>query len=204
MKNRRTIAEARDEFIRDHGGDCSVEEAEQRIIAEFASGQRRAEGVLPGGIEYEPISEALWQQAVKPAAVTESEPHWLRGVPVVAVDFKSGTAIARTAGHRGFVHIREVLDAPVTANQASPPAVPSPVPQKPKNPGGAPPKYDWDRIMIEIVRIANSLDGLPDRPTLMKLLYNTMSEEWRWYDLPSETSMKNRLRAIYDNLDPWE
>jgi hypothetical protein len=92
-----------------------VDKAEQQITAEFADGKRRAEGVpLPAGIEYEPISEALWRQAVKPAPITGSEPPWLRDVPVVDVDFETGIAIARTG--QGFIHIREILD-PLLHNQ---------------------------------------------------------------------------------------
>ena len=173
MKNRRTLAEARAEFIECHGEPCSVEEAEQRIIAELADGRRRAEGVLPGGIDYEPISEALWHQAKEPSP--SYRPQWERPVGWVAVDFEAGSAIAKTG--RGYLHIREILDPPPDE-----PPVPAdrtvPAPQRPKNPGGAPARYDWERIWIEIVAIANTPDGLPDRPTLMRLLYDKMVIEW--------------------------
>src|SRR4051812_30925339 len=107
MKNRRTLAEARDDIIQNHGGNFSVEEAEQRIIAEFADGRRRAEGVLPGGIEYEPISEALWQQA-KTQPPSPSTPQWGKPQPWVAVNFAAGSAIGKN--DHGYLHIREILD----------------------------------------------------------------------------------------------
>src|SRR5215471_13180353 len=65
MRNRRTLAQARDEFINTHGEKCPVEEAEQQIILELADGRRRAEGIPAGGIEYETMSEALWLQAIR-------------------------------------------------------------------------------------------------------------------------------------------
>jgi hypothetical protein len=199
MKNRRPLAEARDEVIRTQGETCPIHDAEQQIIAEFAGGRRHAEGIpLPAGIEYEPISEALWQQAREPAPSTGLEPPWMRGRAVITVDFDAGTAMAQ--GGRGFTYIREVLDPAVPDDGPSPPQAPLPTQQKPKNPGGAPARYDWDRIWIEIVSIAHvSADGLPERRALLKRLRDAMTA-WGWDDQPSDSAMKAKLHLLYRNL----
>jgi hypothetical protein len=83
---------------------------------------------------------------------------------------------------------------------SSPPQSPLPPQQKPKNSGGAPARYDWDRIWIEIVSIAHvSADGLPERRALLKRLRDAMTA-WGWDDQPSDSAMKAKLHLLYRNL----
>ena len=155
--NRRTLAQARDEFIKAQDQKCSVDDAELQIIIELAEGRRRAVGVPAGGLDYEPISAAVWLQAIGKG--WSSEPT-RKGDSVVRADFEAGSAISK-AGH-GFVHIRELLDPLSPDDQAAQPQAPSSsTPPPRKNLGGAPARYDWDRIWIEVVSIAHvSPDGL--------------------------------------------
>jgi hypothetical protein len=69
-----------------------------------------------------------------------------------------------------------------------------------RNKGGRPAKYDWDAFMVEIIRIANSIDGLPDRPAdLVKMMqewfHKTIGEE------PAESAVKQRVYRIYKGLE---
>ena len=201
MKNWRTLAAARDELI-NTGETSSVEEAEQRIIGEFADGRRRAEGVVPGSVGYEPISEALWLQAKGPPP--PPSPPWMP--PLIKVDFEAGSAIAGTG--QAYHHIRELLsllpDETTVPADATPPASPrakkagTSVPRS-INPGGRPPEYDWEKLLFETVNIAD-MDRLPDRPTLMRMLYDKMND-WGWEQQPSESWMKQNLRRLYEHLN---
>ncbi|MBV9017010.1 MAG: hypothetical protein JO058_15280, partial [Alphaproteobacteria bacterium] len=90
----------------------------------------------------------------------------MRGRAVVTVDFDTG--IATAPGGRGYTYIREILDPPMPADQAPPKAPPTPL--RPKNQGGRPRKYDWEQFYIWAAEIADK-DSLPNRPKLMKQLY---------------------------------
>ena len=194
--NRRTLAQARDEFIKAQDQKCSVDDAELQIIIELAEGRRRAVGVPAGGLDYEPISAAVWLQAIGKG--WSSEPT-RKGDSVVRVDFQASSAISKT-GH-GFVHIRELLDPLSPDDQAAQPQAPSSsTPPPRKNLGGAPAKYDWDRIWIEVVSIAHvSPDGLPERPTVMKSLRDAMTA-WEWDEQPSDSAIKEKLGRLYRYL----
>ena len=194
--NRRTLAQARDEFIKAQDQKCSVDDAELQIIIELAEGRRRAVGVPAGGLDYEPISAAVWLQAIGKG--WSSEPT-RKGDFVVRVDFQASSAISKT-GH-GFVHIRELLDPLSPDDQAAQPKAPSSsTPPPRKNLGGAPAKYDWDRIWIEVVSIAHvSPDGLPERPTVMKWLRDAMTA-WEWDEQPSDSAIKEKLGRLYRYL----
>jgi hypothetical protein len=195
MKNRRTLAEARDELIK--AQDDSVEDTELQIVREFADGRRRAIGIpAPGGIEYQSISEALWLQAIG-RGWSGKGPLTLKCSPV-QVDFEESSAIARSGA--GFVHIREVLDpeAPPEDQAAQQQAPPTSKPQQRKNPGGRPVKYDWDQFWIWVVEIVDK-DFLPKRPELMRQLYEKMSAEWD--DVPAESAVRSKLSRLYAILN---
>ena len=62
----------------------------------------------------------------------------------------------------------------------------------PKSKGGRPREYDWDALTIEIIRIANSPDGLPE--TQAKLVAQLL--QWcenTWGKQPAESSVKSRV-----------
>jgi hypothetical protein len=192
VKSGRTLAEARDEFIKAEGDKYPVDDAELEIVRQFGEGQRRAEGILVGGIEYQPIPDALWLQAIGKG--WSGEPS-LKGA-LVRVNFQEGSAIARTGA--GFVHIRELLDSPPDEPRDPTNRAP-PAPQRPKNPGGRPQKYDWDAMYAWTVEIADR-DGLPERQKLVKMLFDKMIEAG-WDEWPSDSKMKDWARNLYERLN---
>jgi hypothetical protein len=89
--------------------------------------------------------------------------------------------------------------APQSAARAtapSPQAV-EPSPLKFGNAGGRPRKWDWDGFARELVRLANTLDGLPDRPATTKHM-----KEWcalEWGDEPADSVIRDRIARLYPN-----
>ncbi len=76
------------------------------------------------------------------------------------------------------------------------PAPDKPLPSKRNNTGGRPPKADWDAFWCEIVRIANTPDGLPDRTELQRHMMN-----W-WIDKlddasPADSTVREKLAKLY-------
>lgn len=70
--------------------------------------------------------------------------------------------------------------------------------QKPRS--GRPEAYDWDTFVFEIIRRANSPDGLPE--TRAELVRDMLE----WFSLtygkePSESSVKSRISQIYKYLE---
>lgn len=67
------------------------------------------------------------------------------------------------------------------------------------NSGGRPTEYDWDGFTMEIIRLANTPDGLPETQAelvqIMLLWFNnTYGKE------PAESSVKSRISKIYKYL----
>jgi hypothetical protein len=61
--------------------------------------------------------------------------------------------------------------------------------------GGRPPKYDRDAFNREVVRLANTPDGLPDRARLMKHMAQWCVDTWG--DQPSESLLREWMSKIY-------
>ena len=69
-----------------------------------------------------------------------------------------------------------------------------------KSKGGRPREYDWDALTVEIIRIANSPDGLPE--TQAELIEHLM--QWcenTWRKQPAESSVKSRVSKIFNELE---
>ena len=69
----------------------------------------------------------------------------------------------------------------------------------PKNKGGRPREYDWDAFMIEIIRVANSPDGLPD--TQAELIRDML--QWcenNWGKQPADSYVRSKISLIYNGL----
>lgn len=63
-----------------------------------------------------------------------------------------------------------------------------------------PPEFDWDSFTMEIVRIANTPDGLPD--TRAELVRTMLLWFLAKYDsMPAENTVKKRISRIYRYLD---
>jgi len=110
---------------------------------------------------------------------------------------------------RQFVLARpEDQGVPLTRPQDQ--SVPSAFPPRPEtstqesvapvvNRGGRPQEHDWDGFVLEIVRVANQPDGLPD--TQAELVRTML--EWfgvRYGREPAESAVKARISKIYNYL----
>lgn len=67
------------------------------------------------------------------------------------------------------------------------------------NKGGRPQEYDWDTFVVEIIRRANTPDGLPE--TQAELIRDMLT----WFSEtcgrePAESSVKGRIAKIYQYL----
>ena len=70
---------------------------------------------------------------------------------------------------------------------------------KTKNKGGRPPEHDWDACIIEIIRTANTPDGLPEsQAELVRQLSEWFSKTYN--NEPAESSIKSRVSRIYGIL----
>ena len=72
---------------------------------------------------------------------------------------------------------------------------------KPRKKGGRPEKYDWDEFWIEVARIANLPDGLPERQgELVRHMLDWCAQTWE--EIPGETTVKDRIRRLYTQAIP--
>jgi hypothetical protein len=63
------------------------------------------------------------------------------------------------------------------------------------NKGGRPPKIDWVNFDGEVVRIANTPDGLPERPALHRHMMDFCSRVWG-DDAPADSAVRDRLARL--------
>ncbi len=69
----------------------------------------------------------------------------------------------------------------------------------PLNRGGRPQEYDWDTFLLEIIRKANTPDGLPDKQAdLVKDMLFWFQETYS--NEPAESAVKARISKIYRYL----
>jgi hypothetical protein len=66
---------------------------------------------------------------------------------------------------------------------------------RPKHPGGRPPKYDWAAFDCEMIRLANTPDGLPDRATLFGHMAQWCTNKWG--DAPADSKIRDRIAKRY-------
>ena len=64
-----------------------------------------------------------------------------------------------------------------------------------KNVGGRPPKWDWVAFDGEVVRIANTPNGLPDRTILKQKMVDWCEREWG--DSPADSTVRDRISRLY-------
>lgn len=70
---------------------------------------------------------------------------------------------------------------------------------QPANQGGRPTEYDWDSFMLEIIRRANTPDGLPDsQAELVREMLQWFTDKFG--SEPAESSVKQRTSKIYKYL----
>jgi hypothetical protein len=62
---------------------------------------------------------------------------------------------------------------------------------------GAKPKYDWESFYLEVIRIANTPDGLPETKADMISIMAQWCQN-TWNEEPSDTSLKDKIYPIHD------
>lgn len=71
--------------------------------------------------------------------------------------------------------------------------------REPRSRGGRPRRYDWDAFYREIIRRANTPDGLPGRAELTTAMKQWCSEQWGAE--PADSYLREHIGKIYDELD---
>lgn len=150
--------------------------SEAAAIMQLIIGARRAERSGPNSWMAGPAFEALPGRA-------EVRREWLM-------------ELAKSKGERPAFLFDTLLPGRETDQETD--TSPVSVPESKKS-GGRPPEYDWDGCTIEIIRIANGIDGLPDSQAelvrcLMGWFQSTHGKE------PAESSVKARVSNIYTVL----
>ena len=71
---------------------------------------------------------------------------------------------------------------------------------QPRRRRGRPRKYDWDEFDREVIRIANTADGLPESQAD---LVRTMSDWWQTKlgDEPANSSLREKISLIYRHIN---
>lgn len=69
-----------------------------------------------------------------------------------------------------------------------------------KDKRGRPPEWDWNTFALEIIRIANCPDGLPEtRAELAEIMRNWFVDQCD--DHPADTTLEDRIRPIYGYIE---
>jgi hypothetical protein len=69
-----------------------------------------------------------------------------------------------------------------------------------KNKGGRPSEWDWNSFTLEIIRIANSPDGLPEtRAGLAEIMRDWFIGQCDSH--PADTTLEDRIRLIYQYIE---
>ena len=102
-------------------------------------------------------------------------------------------ALAESRGERPAFLFDTMLKPAVKASQIDP------APQQ-KNKGGRPAEWDWNNFTLEIIRIANGPDGLPEtRAELARIMRDWFVDQCD--DHPADTTLDDRIRPIYQYLE---
>jgi hypothetical protein len=65
----------------------------------------------------------------------------------------------------------------------------------PKNRGGRPLEWDWDAFNRELLRLANTPDGLPDRAKLQRYMLGWCEQTWG--RSPADSTVRDRIARLY-------
>jgi hypothetical protein len=146
--------------------------------------------------------------------IAESDHPYNRGVSQFALAFRGepiltsryfGTQVRTAVSTHAlatWAGAEVVPDAPtITVRPQRSKATTSPPEPAARNRGGRPPKYDWDAFWVEIVRRANTPDGLPeDRRELQRGMLDWCAETWG--DAPEESEIRKRIGMLYPLKTP--
>src|SRR5262249_5813813 len=67
-----------------------------------------------------------------------------------------------------------------------------------RNRGGRPAKYDWEAFYCEIIKRANTVDGLPDRAELTANMKEWCQNEWNAE--PPDSLVRDKIAKVYNVL----
>ena len=70
-----------------------------------------------------------------------------------------------------------------------------PISAKRRNLGGRPPKFEWDAFWRQVVKIANTPDGLPARTELQNIMMDWCAVQWG--DTPADSMIRDKLGPLY-------
>ena len=111
--------------------------------------------------------------------------------------FSSGTEIIRGPAFIGSTDLQALLSGKLVEKNAPFENITWAAEGKGTNPGGAPIRYDWDAMWIEVVRIFYTESDPPLVPrALRKRLHDWFSETNR--RVPGETMMKKKMKALFE------
>jgi hypothetical protein len=105
-------------------------------------------------------------------------------------------ALFASGGRKVPDDVERALQAKIAKAQATSRGINT---NRPKNKGGAPIQYDWDAFWCQIVEIANTPDGLPERNEL----HRTMMDWWNdrlGDNAPSDSMVRDKLSMLYAAL----
>jgi hypothetical protein len=177
---------------------------QRELLTALGAGVLIAEGV-PVGREppppHEPIFAGWW--TVTSQTSFEDE-RWTprHAESFTIVDFK------HSAIHRwgrcvsdkdlfGYYAVRvsvESLQELLHPDPANSTVAPGSLPSQSKNQGGRPRVHDWDQFWIEVVSVANTPDGLPDRDELREHMENFVTG---WDRPPDNSAIRAKLSKLY-------
>ena len=178
-------------FVLGPGGKGS----NQSVAAAMAGGQVHFITRL-GADAFAEIAQATWARAGVHPEVTV-DPDSYTGAAYIFIENATGNnAIIVAAGAAGRVSVDDVeaksdliASASVFVTQL----------EQPANVGGRPAEYDWDSFMLEIIRRANTPDGLPDsQAELIREMLQWFTDKFG--SEPAESSLKLRTSKIYKYL----
>jgi hypothetical protein len=168
-------------------------QARARLMAALADEQLGAEGTRDDWPKFEDIPAGWWGSWILDGNVVND-----RGKPpsepreVTIVNFNA-SAIRRIVADRMVIYRSVRIRAEAVKKLSS---RGSPMPSR--NLGGRPSKFDWEGYWIEIVKLANTPDGLPDRPKLRHHMQEFISNNW--HAQPEESEIRKRLARLYEKL----
>jgi hypothetical protein len=67
--------------------------------------------------------------------------------------------------------------------------------ERPRRQGGRPPKYDWHSFVRELLRIANTPDGLPPREDLQRRMLDWCERNWE--TSPADSTVRGYIASLY-------
>lgn len=194
LNDRLLLSQAADYVAR----KCEVTQkaARNALLDAFASGEVEPVGTLPIRGNRVPLKNIDWRAARVDWKASSIEANSVRTVYWTNVDVSRNQIdkwirSSLNEAPRGRVRGGARALPPNSSAVIAPPNTPS----ETRRNTGRPPKYDRDAFNREVVRIANTPDGLPDRAPLTRQM-----AQWcvnTWGDQPSDSVLRDWISKIF-------